>query len=389
MRYIIITLLLCSFSTVHSQIIVKAILLDNKGIPIPYANVYNKNTYSGVITNTEGRFDMVCRPNDSIVISCIGYQGYKNTANQLHKDSIITLTDAIYNIGEIIVTPNDAEDILRKVHARIRRNYPKQPAIIKGVFKEYSVIENEYYGYLQCDVDILIKSIASYSRPKYETKVYDYKSFRHLDREQVELVNIKERFQHFWLYGYSFLWNFKEYQFNYLGYTFFNDSKLIKIKFSPKHLDKYVTQIEGTMYIDNDTYALVYLQYEMIPNEMDFILKYGRWQKTLKGEAKIMFVSYDDHYYPSYVIIKHTNSSVVSGWKIKPNNKDTVNIDFVFNFFTKDIEYKPKGFVADSLSLDKLRWNFKHKIVDQSKDYKSDFILETEAEKQLKKQYGK
>ena len=144
---IIITLLIISFATAHAQIKVKAILLDNKSIPIPYANVYNKNTRHGVIANAEGRFEMDCRPNDSIVISCIGYQGYKNLASKLQNDSVIKLKDAIYNIGEITVTPNDAEDIVRKVHARIRRNYPKRPAVIIGVFKEYSVIENEYYGF--------------------------------------------------------------------------------------------------------------------------------------------------------------------------------------------------------------------------------------------------
>jgi hypothetical protein len=385
MRHIIIiTLLIYSFANVHSQIHLKAVLLDSLGIPIPYAAVYNRNSYRGVITNAEGRFVMDCKPTDKIVISCLGFQEYKNTANQIQNDSIITLKEAIYNIDEILVTPNDAEYIVKKFHAKIRQNYPKRTTIIGGVYKEYSVIENEYYGFLQCDVDILINSIASHSHPIYKTKTNGYKSFRHLDRENVELISPESRFNNFWLYNYPFLWNFKEYQYHFMGYTFFDESKLIKIMFSPKYIDRYVNQVEGTMYIDKNTFALVFLQYEMLPNEKDFSLYKGRLQKPLKGELKIMFEFRDGYYYPTYVISKQTSMGIVSDWKVKPSNKDTINIDFVFNFFTKDIKYNPMDFVADSLSLDKLRFNIKGKIFDQSKDYKSIFILETEAEKQLK-----
>jgi hypothetical protein len=205
-----------------------------------------------------------------------------------------------------------------------------------------------------------------------------------MDRENVELIETKSRLTSFCLYDYSWLWNFKKYQYRSMGHTFFNESELIKILFSPKQIDKFANQAEGTMYIDKNTYALVFLQYEMLPNDIGYILYKGRWQKNLKGETKIMFGFRDSYYYPSFVIKKQTSSIKVSHWKVKPNNKDTVNIDIVFNFFTKDIEYKPKGFDADSLSLDKLKYNFKNKIFDQSKDYKSDFILETEAEKKLK-----
>ena len=105
---------------------------------------------------------------------------------------------------------------------------------------------------------------------------------------------------------------------------------------------------------------------------MDYVHYKGNWQKTKKLENKIMFEFSDNYYYPAYVI-----SNVTMGIK-EPTGNLTVN--FGFNFFTKSIDYYPKDFVAESISLNQLS---NTDFLDQSKDYKSDFILETEQERQL------
>jgi hypothetical protein len=381
MRYqlTLIALLFYLFPAAYPQIKLKSVLLDDKNNPIPYATVFNKNSRCGTVSNMEGRFEIICQPKDSIVIRCLGYREYKAIAYHIQADSIITMTEAIYTLNEISVTPNNAEHIVRKFVAGIRRNYPKRTTVIGGVYKEYALIDNEYYGFLQCELDILIKSIASFSRPKYKSKVFEYKSFRHPDREKAQFVSYEDRFNFFWLYGYSFLWNFKEYKYHHSGYINFNDSKLAKITFIPKYVDKSVTQLTGTMYIDINTYALIYLQYEMLPNEKDFHFCKGRWQKPVRGETKIMFGCHDGYYYPTCIITTQTSMGIVSDW----DNKDTISINFTFNFFTKNIEKKPKGFVEDSLSLYNLINKIKDDVIDQSKNYKSDFILETEDEKRL------
>jgi hypothetical protein len=380
--FISVIFIFCYSFNTFSQ--VKAVVLDEKGTPIPFATVINSNSNRGVVTNEEGRFELEGQPYDNLVIRCIGYQEYKNTAAQLQKDSIITLKEAIYHLNEVIITHNDASDIVRKFYTRIRRNYPKQASIISGVYKEYSTIENEYYGFLQTDVDIYIKSIASYSHPIYLTKVNNFKSFHHSDREKVEIISPDQRYDDFWLYRYqSFLWNFKQYQYTNMGYVIFNETKLVKIKFQPKHIDRSEIQVTGIMFIDMNTYALIFLHCEMLPNEMDFYPYKGRFQKPVKVDLKMMFEFYNDCYYPSYIIETQTTKGIVSDWDVKPNNKDTINIDFVFNFFTRNIVYKSRKIVEDSLSLDKVFHKFRDNILDKSESYKSDFILETEAEKRL------
>ena len=381
-QFILITVLaMYSFSTLHSQdASVSALVLDEKGAPVPFASVYNSNTRRGVITNEEGRFQLDAQPTDVIVIRYLGYEEHKNSAEQLQKEGIIRLKEQIFSLDEVVVTPNtiDPVSIVKKFRFRIPTNYPRKAAQINGVYKAYSLIENEYATFFQCDVDILVKSLGSVRRPDFKTKVYGYKSFRHSD-DSVRRWNINSEsaFSLFCPYMYHFLGEYKKNHYQHDGFTTYSDSRLIRISFSPKQIDKSVKQYAGTMYIDPKSFAMVYLHYEMLPNELDFQRsKHGHWQKTTKMETKIMFEPHNGLYYPAYVISKLTGQVDASG---KNNHQEAVNVDIVYNFFTKNVEYNPKVFIADDFSIDQLRSN---STLDRS-DYKSNLVLETEKEKQF------
>ena len=384
---IFILLLFCSISAVHSQVRISVVVLDEKGVPIPYASIYNRSVNRGVITNNEGRFEMICQTNDAIVIRCMGYQEFKRTAGQLQYAETVTLKQAIFNLDEVIVTPKsiDAVSIVKRFHDNIRRNYPKQTTKINGVYKEYSRVGSEYSGYLQCDIDIHINSIASRSRPDYKTKVNDYALFRNSDDNKKRRYIITDAYySHFWIYWYDFLWNYKNYKYRHDGYTTYDESELVKIYFQPKRYEKPVRQYKGTMYIDMKTHALVFLHFEMVPYKQDYIFFRGNWQKTIKLDNKIIFGFSDGYYYPTHVIFKATIlvKEPVDEDKRLPINKDALTVDFVHNFFTKNVEYNPKGFIGENTPPDQLISNG---LLNQSSDYKSDFILETEQEKQLLK----
>jgi len=381
-----IILMLSSFLVVHSQVKVNAVVLDEKGAQIPYATVHNSSTNHAVITNDEGRFELVCHLNDVIVIRCLGYQEYKNTAEQLLLSGVAVLKDAVYDISEIVITPNiDLKSIVKRFRESITTNYPKKAAQISGVYKEYSLLENEYSTFFQCDMDILINNMTSRRRPTFKTKVYDFKSFRYSDDKMTRWhITPEYSYTLFWLNRYSFLWNYKKNQYRFMGYITYNASKLIKIDFHPRHPDRFVRQYTGTMYINMDTYALVFLHYEMINNEIyDQFSNIGSWQKKLiQEEIKIMFEYDNGYYYPVYVIYKSAGEMKMVGNDI-PNHNDTVNVVFVYNFFTNSVRYNPKTFIEDDFSIGLLKSD---RVLDRS-DYKSNFVLETDQEKRLEKQY--
>ena len=376
---ILIALPWCILLDIHSQNKVTSIVLDEKMIPIPYATVYNNNTHRGAITNEEGRFTLIAQPSDVIIIRCLGYHEYKNTAEKLQNSGRVVLKEAFYELNEVIVTPkkDDAKSIIKKFHANIRKNYPTKATLINGVYKEYSLIGNEYCNFSQYDIDLMLESIASRSRPDYHIKVHDHTSFRHSnftnDENEICRMESDAYFMKLWLYWCSFLWDFKKYQYWYAGFTTYNESEIAIIKFSPKHPKINIRRYTGVMYIDLKTYALVFVNSEIMqPYDMDFIFYKGLWQKTKKSEVKIMFEFSDGFYYPAFMINKATMSLNVS--------KGILTVDYIFNFFTKQIDFDPMSFVSDSIPLEKFNING---VLERSKDYKSDFILETEKEKQF------
>ena len=159
-----------------------------------------------------------------------------------------------------------------------------------------------------------------------------------------------------------------------MGYTVHDGSTLLKISFRPKKIDNSKLQLEGVMYIDIETFALVYLHYVELPNERDYHIHRGRWQKSTKRDVKISFDYIDGYYYPTYIISTYTMKY-----------KDTVpTSDFVFNFFTKNIERATRrNFDTGDLSIEDSLSKFEMGILDQSENYNSDFILETEKERLL------
>ena len=364
----------------YTQIRLHALLLDEKDVPVAYATVYNSSTQLGVITNKEGRFIMDAQPDDVIVIRSLGFIENKSYAGQLQDAGVVVMKQMSYNIDELTVTANiagsdvDAEAIVRNFFSRIRRNYPRHPVVISGIYKEYTQNGEEYLGYLNCNVDIFINSMSSIFSPTIKTRVRDYKLLRPQNRGRAYMVH-ETNLRRFWLLGssFNFLREYKEYKYNYLEHTTHGGSTLIKIMFQPVQINKLKRQFKGILYIDIDSYALVFLHYEEIPNELDYYFARGKWQKLLSREITISFDFKNDFYYHAYIVTKHT-------MKIKDRDE---SVDLIFNFFTENIEnFSRRNFNSDSLSLFELS-NTEITFLEQSMDYKSNFILETEQERLL------
>ena len=367
---------LCSITFSYSQEKVKAVLISEKNIPIPFATVYNIDTNRGVITNADGQFEINAKTSNIIIIRCLGYQEKRITAGEIPNYGMVILKEALFELDEVIITPNytDAKSIIRKFRANIKRNYPKVATRIEGIYKNYSMVEDEYYGYKQCDIHILIKSIASKSPPVFKTKVDNYISFSPSEEnKQKREIEPKYYFSLFWLYKNSFLWDYNRYQYRIVGYTSYNKLKLVKIYFNPKQVIINKRQYSGTIFIDVESFALVFLHYEITqPYEMNFMFYNGNWQKTETLENKIMFDSNDGLFYPLYVISKA---------KLMVKQPEGVlTVDYVYNFFTKNIDYSPKKNFTDDNFLNQSNST---DIINQSLNYKSEFIIETEQEKQL------
>jgi hypothetical protein len=134
-------------ASLFAQTKVSGVVVDEKNEPIPFANVYFKNSSEGVITNENGRFYLESTKNHAVlVISFIGY-----TPKELVLEKSVsynlkiklaegeTLREVVLVSGKLSKKNNPAIDILRKIWARKRLNGLKQ--FNQYQFDKYEKIE--------------------------------------------------------------------------------------------------------------------------------------------------------------------------------------------------------------------------------------------------------
>ncbi|MFA6946789.1 MAG: DUF5686 and carboxypeptidase regulatory-like domain-containing protein, partial [Pedobacter sp.] len=113
MRSLFIYLLFLIFSqgAFAQKIILKGKVTDLKGLPVPFASVYEKNTTLGTSANSEGKYQLKLNPGKhSMIFKAIGFR-QETREMDLISDQIldVILTEAVYELNDVIVRA-DAED---------------------------------------------------------------------------------------------------------------------------------------------------------------------------------------------------------------------------------------------------------------------------------------
>ncbi|WP_299277408.1 carboxypeptidase-like regulatory domain-containing protein [uncultured Psychroserpens sp.] len=77
--------------------IIKGIVYDNEGIPLPAANILIKGTSTGTTTDFDGNFSLKAKKGDELVIT---YIGYKSLNIKISEDNYFTIT--LYEDGDLL-----------------------------------------------------------------------------------------------------------------------------------------------------------------------------------------------------------------------------------------------------------------------------------------------
>ena len=113
------------FTLLHAQqdtglVQLSGLIIDGSGnqlTPVPYTNVYVKNSNRGTYSNFKGFFSLVIRRGEVVVFSCIGYKTIEFQLPPDHKDdhySIVQLmTQDAINLPETVVFPWPSRDNFR------------------------------------------------------------------------------------------------------------------------------------------------------------------------------------------------------------------------------------------------------------------------------------
>jgi len=267
-------LLITSFLFTNAQttfITGKIIDKDTKE-PLEYANIAIEGTTVGTITNKEGIFKLklLVSANQPIVISYIGYknQFFKKTTDL---PRVIYLASTANDLQQVTVVADDVLTILRKAFQNIEKNYPQHLTKLTGFYRESAASKDEQYQY--------------YSEAVLETVKTKYtKGFR-FDNGQIKILKGRTNYfpgadtlNNLDFFGGAFFSTradiakkrhafinpkeFKKYRYRLTGITELNGLPVYKIEFDNQS-EQLAGGWEGTLYIDQQSYAYISAEYEM------------------------------------------------------------------------------------------------------------------------------
>lgn len=187
MRVLII--LSCFFIPIYTQaqnITISAKVQDNvNSEALPFASVGIKGKPIGTVTNIQGEFDFHFPAefrNEILVISMLGYENFEAPIWSMLDNKITVIPMAksttVLNVVEVRDSLSGGE-ILQLALSKIEQNYPMEPFVLDGFYRDLKSVGGTYIALLEAAVKIYDES---YSEPRNKSKL----------RERVKLLEVRK-----------------------------------------------------------------------------------------------------------------------------------------------------------------------------------------------------
>ncbi|RAV99004.1 S41 family peptidase [Pseudochryseolinea flava] len=111
--------------------------------PLPYATIGIENTSQGTTSNAAGEFTLPTISNAKVRISYIGYRSVVINVSELNIQPVIELEAEHITLGEILITPTDPVDVVYEALNKIPVNYNSTAYRITGFAREYVTADQE------------------------------------------------------------------------------------------------------------------------------------------------------------------------------------------------------------------------------------------------------
>ena len=163
MRYLFFIFFLFVFSLASQaqKITISGKAIDNETKePLPFATIGIKGKSVGTITNLHGEFDFhIPREfqNDLFVINMLGYQTYEAPVWTLLGSTslVIEVKKSTLVLDEVLVADSlNGGEILQIALSRIEQNYPMQPYLMDGFYRDIKKVGGTYVSLLEAAVKI-------------------------------------------------------------------------------------------------------------------------------------------------------------------------------------------------------------------------------------------
>lgn len=285
----------------------KAIDTETKE-PLPYATIGIKGKSIGTITNLQGEFDFhIPREfqNDLLVINMLGYETYEAPIWTLlgTQGLVIEVKKSTQVLNEVIISDSlNGGDILQIALSRIEQNYPMQPYLMDGFYRDLKKVGGDYISLLEAAVKVYDED---YKEPRNKFKL----------RERVGLLEVRRSIGYASKFTTYFdqdnlledllLHNSVRYRHFPIEDVFFNSLKREKDSYYNGHEIFVVTHKQSyflKVFVEKGTYAIIHTEYESNQEE-DLTKKRGLESKFVNLKRIIDFKLYEGKYYLNYITV--------------------------------------------------------------------------------------
>ena len=263
------------------------------GEPLEFASVGIKGKAIGTVTNLQGEFDFHIPAeyrNEILVVSMLGYRNYEAPVWTLIGDStqLIRMEKSPTILEEVIVRDSlSGGDVLRIALSRIENNFPMQPFLVEGFYRDLKKVGATYISLLEAAVKIYDDD---YKEPRNKFKLrervrlievrkslgYESKFTRYFDQDNLLedlLLNNNIRYRQIEARDELFTRINREQDSYYDGHEIYVVS--------------HSTEYKLTIFIDKQDYAIIHLDYETGPTDetvdrnKNLISKFGGIKKSI------------------------------------------------------------------------------------------------------------
>lgn len=304
---LLLLLLLPLFGEGQNLLLSGKIVDAETGEPLPFASIGIKGESIGTVSNLNGEFDFYFPSeyvNQKIIISMLGYIDLSgNISTLLGRDTLtFKMRKAAQLLKEVVVKDSlSAKEVMQIAINRISLNFPDQPYMLDGFYRDLKKIGGTYFSLLEAAIKIHDEN---YSAPKNKYRLrervslievrkslgYDHKFTRFFDQANLLedlLLHNPIKYRHF-PDEEGFYESLKR-----LPNTYYNGRQVFVIK-----------QTHGPklkVYIDTDSYAFLRIENEIIYDDLVIKKSKDLYSKFKRKKLVLDFKEYKDTMYPEYL----------------------------------------------------------------------------------------
>jgi len=329
----------------------------------------------GTVSNEEGYFEIKIAPyliNDTLCISAIGFKTYRKVISEIADLEILAvkLEPQTSVLQDVIISDEKitGRRVVQKAISRIYKNYPMNPYVMEGYYRDYLKKNNQHTSFLEAAMtvqDMGFKRSDSKTRVKLNQmrfqENYDenYKKYLHKDENDTlkevmagvsteffanEFYNMRFhnpiRNQHEILPFVGVFHNFAEsnYEFSIAYYTFVEKDEVYVIRFKPKAEYNYLhINVIGEIFIRVKDHAILKFHYAF-------------FVRDFTTERKVYELDLEYREYEGKMFLKYL--SYVNFFKIYLGY-EIGEIQQYREFFVTDIHYPKFESIPKEVSIDK------------------------------------